>query len=201
MKIICLGRNYNQSHYAQGENAQEPIVFLKPDSSILKDNKPFFIPEFAKSFEYEGELVFHINRLGKNISERFAHRYYDAVTVGLDIASTDLLSSQIQGGLPWDLAKGFDGSALLGEFIPVHNLDVENLRFSVRSGNDVLLRGNSADQVWSIDKIIAYVSQFYTLKIGDLIYAGAPQVARPLQIGQKLQGFLEDKQVFDIDIR
>ena len=132
MKIICLGRNYTQSHNAQGKNAQEPIVFLKPDSAILKDNKPFFIPDFAKSFEYEGELVFHINRLGKNISERFAHRYYDAVTVGLDIASTDLLSSQIQDSLPWDLAKGFDGSALLGEFIPVDNLDVTSLRFSVR---------------------------------------------------------------------
>ena len=201
MKIICLGRNYTQSHNAPGENTQEPIVFLKPDRAILKDNNPFFIPDFAKSFEYEGELVFHINRLGKNISERFAHRYYDAVTVGLDIASTDLLSSQIQDSLPWDLAKGFDGSALLGEFIPVDNLDVTSLMFSVRSGNDVLQRGNSTDQVWSIDKIVAYVSQFYTLKIGDLIYAGAPQVARTLQVGQKLQGFLEDKQVFDIDIR
>lgn len=201
MKIICLGRNYNQSHIAQDESQQEPIVFLKPDSAVLKDNKPFFIPDFAKSFEYEGELVFRVNRLGKNIAERFAHRYYDAVTLGLDIASTDLLASQRQDSLPWDLAKGFDGSAVLGEFIGVENFNIESLRFSVRSGNEVLQRGNSADQVWSIDKIIAYVSQFYTLKIGDLIFAGAPQGAKPLAIGQKLEGFLEDKQVLNIDIR
>ena len=200
MKIICLGRNYTQPNTIDTKSP-EPIVFLKPDSSILKDGKPFFIPDFAKDFEYEGELVFRINRLGKNISERFAHRYYDAVTVGMDLMATDMLSDATQNKLPWDLSKGFDGSAVLGDFIPVDNLGVKNLRFSVRMHNEVLQRGNSADLVWSIDQIIAYVSKYYTLKIGDFIFTGAPQASKRLEVGQTLEGYLEDKKVLNLDIR
>lgn len=198
MKIICLGRNYLQSNMAE---KPEPIVFLKPDSSILKDGKPFFIPDFADNFEYEGELVFRINRLGKNISERFAHRYYDAVTVGMDLMSTDMLTNATNNSLPWDLSKGFDGSAVLGDFVSIDDIDVRNLRFSVRMHNEILQRGDSADLVWSIDQIIAYVSKFYTLKIGDFIFTGAPQGSKRLEIGQTLEGYLEDKKVLNLDIR
>lgn len=200
MKIICLGRNYTQPNHPV-DHLPEPIVFLKPDSSLLKDSKPFFIPDFAKEFEYEGELVFRINRLGKNVSERFAHRYYDAVTVGMDLMATDMLSESSSQGLPWDLSKGFDGSAVIGDFVPVDHLNVENLRFSVRMHDEVLQRGNSSDLIWSIDQIIAYVSKYYTLKIGDLIFTGAPQGSKKLVIGQCLEGYLEDKKVLKLDIR
>ncbi|EGJ70390.1 fumarylacetoacetate (FAA) hydrolase [Bacteroides coprosuis DSM 18011] len=200
MKIICLGRNYASLH-KDGLNTLDPFVFLKPDSALLKDGKPFFLPDFSSNFKYEGELVFHINRLGKNISERFAHRYYDKVTVGLDLAAEDILSHAKEHGLPWDLSKGFDSSAVIGDFIPVANLNLENLRFSLNINKQTVQRGNANEMVWSIDQIIAYVSRFYTLKIGDLIFTGTPEGAGKLDIGQHFDGFIENNQVLSLDIR
>lgn len=200
MKIICIGCNYSQNLRLENKNAM-PIVFLKPDSAILKGGNPFFIPDFSSTFKFEGELVFHINKLGKNISERFAHRYYDKVTLGLDLGAEDLLSSSKKNGTPWDLSKGFDGSAILGEFVSVENLNMSNLKFSVSVNHDIVQRGNSNEMYWSIDKIIAYVSQFYTLKIGDLIYTGAPEGAGLLSVGQHIEGFIENEKVLNLDIR
>ena len=198
MKVICVGQNYTSEHSLKTAN---PFVFLKPDSALLKGGKPFFIPDFAKEFSYEGELVFHICRLGKNIAERFAHRYYNEVTLGLDLAAQQPLDDAKKQGLPWDLAKGFDGSAVLGDFIPTADLNLEKLRFRLALNHDVVQRGSTDEMTWSIDQIIAYVSRFYTLKIGDLIYTGTPSPAGVLQIGQHFDGFIEDKQVLNLDIR
>ncbi|MGL5261958.1 MAG: fumarylacetoacetate hydrolase family protein [Bacteroides sp.] len=198
MKIICVGQNYKND---AGVQLQEPTLSLKPDSALLKGGKPFFIPDFASDFGFGVELVFHVCRLGKNISERFAHRYYDQVSLGLDLVSQDLLSKAKSEGLAWDLAKGFDGSAVLGDFISVADLNLDALRFRVAVNQTTVQRGNSSDMSWSIDQIIAYISQYYTLKIGDLIYTGAPEGLSQLAIGQQVEGYIEDKQVLNIDIR
>jgi 2-keto-4-pentenoate hydratase/2-oxohepta-3-ene-1,7-dioic acid hydratase in catechol pathway len=178
------------------------VIFLKPDSAILKDGKPFFIPDFSKRVEYETELVVRICRLGKNIAPRFANRYYDAVTVGIDFTARDLQSEFRAKGLPWELCKGFDNSAAIGEFVPVNRfMDVQNINFSLNIDGEERQRGNTADMLFRIDDISAYVSQFMTLKIGDLLFTGTPAGVGPVAIGQHLQGFIEGEKVLEFNIR
>ncbi len=205
MKIICLAWNYAQHNKEMDRtlSTTEPTLFFKPDSSILKDGKPFFVPDFAERFEYEGELVVRINRLGKNISKKFAHRYYDAVTVGIDMTARDLQEQLISQGRPWELSKGFDHSAILGEFIPVEQLDCEvaELSFSLHKNGEEVQRAHSSEMIHQIDDIIAYVSQYYTLKIGDLIFTGTPAGVGQISINDHLQGFLKDRKVLDFHIK
>ena len=207
MKIICVGLNYQQHNREMGRadsaSSDNPVIFIKPDSALLKDNKPFFIPDFSEDIHYELEIVVRINRLGKNIAERFAHRYYDELTVGIDFTARDLQTELKSKGLPWELSKGFDYSAVVGEFIPKEDLSngVGNVDFELhKNGNQVQL-GNTADMIHSIDKIIDYVSRFFTLKIGDILFTGTPAGVGRVSIGNRLEGYIFNKKMFDFYVK
>ena len=204
MKIIAVGMNYAQHNKELGHTLinKEPVIFMKPDSAILKDGKPFFIPDFSDEVHYETELVVRINRLGKNIASRFAHRYYDAVTVGIDFTARDLQRKFREVGNPWELCKGFDSSAAIGTFVPVERYsDIQQLHFSLNIDGKEVQQGCSADMLFQIDEIIAYVSRFVTLKIGDLLFTGTPAGVGPVSVGQHLQGYLEGDKLLDFYIR
>lgn len=205
MKIIAIGMNYQlHCHELHAGEAlpQEPVIFMKPDSALLKDGKPFFIPDFSEQVDYETELVVRINRLGKNIAERFAHRYYDAVTVGIDLTARDLQRKYRAEGKPWELCKGFDNSAAIGDWIPVERFkDIQQLNFHLNIDGKTVQRGYAGDMLFKIDQIIAYVSRFCTLKIGDLLFTGTPVGVGPVQVNNHLEGYLEDEKVLDFYIR
>ena len=205
MKIIAVGMNY-ADHVKELDGSfvrpEEPVIFLKPDSALLKDGKPFFIPDFSQEVHYEAELVVRICRLGKNIAERFAHRYYDAVTVGIDFTARDLQRKFRSVGDPWELSKGFDSSASIGDFVSVDKFqNLQNLNFHLDIDGRTVQSGNTADMVFKIDEVIAYVSRFFTLKIGDLLYTGTPVGVGPVHVDEHLQGYLEDEKLLDFYIR
>lgn len=180
----------------------EPTIFMKSDSSLLKDGKPFFIPDFSSEIHYETELVVKIDRLGKNIAERFAHRYYSEVTVGIDFTARDLQCRLREQGLPWEISKAFDNSAVIGTFIPLEEAgNVNQLSFHLDMNGKTVQQGNTADMLFSVDQIIAYVSRFFTLKIGDLIYTGTPVGVGPVSIGDHLEGYLGERKLLDFHIR
>lgn len=180
----------------------EPTIFMKSDSSLLKDGKPFFIPDFSSEIHYETELVVKIDRLGKNIAERFAHRYYSEVTVGIDFTARDLQRRLREQGLPWEISKAFDNSAVIGTFIPLEKAgSVNQLSFHLDMNGKTVQQGNTADMLFSVDQIIAYVSRFFTLKIGDLIYTGTPVGVGPVSIGDHLEGYLGERKLLDFHVR
>lgn len=180
----------------------EPTIFMKSDSSLLKDGKPFFIPDFSSEIHYETELVVKIDRLGKNIAERFAHRYYSEVTVGIDFTARDLQRRLREQGLPWEISKAFDNSAVIGTFIPLEEAGkVNQLSFHLDMNGKTVQQGNTADMLFSVDQIIAYVSRFFTLKIGDLIYTGTPVGVGPVSIGDHLEGYLGERKLLDFHVR
>ena len=205
MKIIAVGMNYAQHNRELGHTQEnrEPVIFMKPDSAILKDGKPFFVPDFSHELHYETEVVVRICRLGKNIAPRFAHRYYDAVTVGIDFTARDLQRKFREAGNPWELCKGFDNSAAIGTFISLEQAggDLQNLDFHLDIDGCEVQRGNTADMLFKIDDIIAYVSRFMTLKIGDLLFTGTPAGVGPVSVGQHLQGYLGGEKLLDFHIR
>lgn len=188
---------------AESPLTESPVIFIKPDSALLKDNKPFFIPDFSNNIHYELEIVVRINRLGKNIAERFAHRYYDELTVGIDFTARDLQTELKTKRLPWELSKGFDNSAVVGEFVSIEELQkpIDNISFELHQNATPVQQGNSSDMIHSVDNIIAYVSRFFTLKIGDIIFTGTPAGVGPVQINDRLEGFLENKKLFDFNVR
>lgn len=205
MKIFAVGWNYLR-HNKEMNRAllpQEPVLFMKPDTALLKDGKPFFLPPFSELVEYETELVVRISRLGKNVAPRFAHRYYDAVTVGIDFTARDLQARLRAEGSPWEISKGFDGSAVVGDFVPVEELagGVQDQHFSLRVGGKEVQRGHTADMIFPIDEMIAYISRFYTLRMGDLLFTGTPEGVGPVAIGDHLQGFLGERQLLDFHVR
>ncbi|HJD75200.1 MAG TPA: fumarylacetoacetate hydrolase family protein [Bacteroides reticulotermitis] len=204
MKIIAVGMNYalHKEELGNTEINTEPVLFMKPDSALLKDGKPFFMPDFSKEIHYETELVVRINRLGKNIATRFASRYYDAVTVGIDFTARDLQRKFRERGEPWELCKSFDSSAVIGNFVEVDRYkDVQDLHFHLTIDGKEVQRGCTKDMLFRIDDIIAYVSQFVTLKIGDLLFTGTPVGVGPVSIGQHLEGYLEDEKLLDFYVR
>lgn len=204
MKIICIGRNYGDHvRELKNEMSDEPVIFMKPDSSLLRNNDPFYIPEFSKDIHYECELIVRINRLGKNIEPRFANRYYSEIGLGIDFTARDLQTKLKEKGLPWEKAKGFDRSAAIGsEFISIESLpDVNSIKFELRKNGQTVQRGDSAYMLFSIDDLISQVSKYYTIKIGDLMYTGTPAGVGPVAIGDRLEGFLEGKKMFDIDVK
>ena len=205
MKIIAVGMNYAQHNKELGHTQEnrEPVIFMKPDSAILKDGKPFFVPDFSHEVHYETEVVVRICRLGKNIAPRFAHRYYDAVTVGIDFTARDLQRKFREAGNPWELCKGFDNSAAIGTFISLEQAggDLQNLDFHLDIDGCEVQRGNTADMLFKIDDIIAYVSRFMTLKIGDVLFTGTPAGVGPVSVGQHLQGYLGGEKLLDFHIR
>ncbi|MBO7261120.1 MAG: fumarylacetoacetate hydrolase family protein [Bacteroidaceae bacterium] len=206
MKIICVGMNYRLHNKELGETLLEkenPVIFMKPDSSILRNRRPFFLPDFSDRIEYETELVVRISRLGKSIEAKFADRYWDAVTLGIDFTARDLQQEYRAKGLPWELCKGFDSSAVVGDWIEKENLakDLQELNFRLDIDGKTVQQGYTGDMIFSVGKIIEYVSSFCTLKTGDLIFTGTPVGVGPVHIGEHLQGFLEEKNVLDFHIR
>lgn len=204
MKILAVGMNYAE-HNKELNNTlllKEPVIFSKPESAVIRENKPFFIPDFAERFDYETELVVRINRLGKNIPERFAHRYYDEVTLGIDFTARDMQEKLRKEGLPWELCKAFDGSAAIGEFIPKTELPpVKDIHFHLDIEGETVQRGHTADMIHSVDSLIAYVSQFFTLKTGDLIFTGTPTGVGPVNEGMHLNAYIEDRKVLEQRIK
>ena len=203
MKIICIGRNY-VNHAKELGNAipSEPVFFLKPDTAISPKGHPFFIPDFTNNVHYEVELVIKINRLGKHIEEQFAHKYYSEIGLGIDFTARDIQEEVKAKGLPWERAKGFDGSAVISRtFINKEELDINNIGFSLSKNGDSVQEGNSKDMLFNFDKIIAYISQFYTLKIGDLIYTGTPAGVGQVANGDLLEGFISTQKMFVVKVR
>ena len=204
MKIIAVGKNY-RDHALEFDGSSEkpavPMIFMKPDSAIIKNGKHFYVPDFLGRIDYEAEIVVRINKLGKSIPARFAHRYYDAITVGIDFTARDWQRNLIAAGEPWDLSKGFDGSAVLGEFRLVERYDINNIDFSLTINDEVVQKGNSSQMYFAVDEIIAYVSRFCTLKTGDLIFTGTPAGSGPAMIGTHLKGYIGDDKVLDFHIR
>ena len=204
MKIFAIGLNY-ASHNKEMQRtfeAAEPVIFMKPDTALLRNGNPFFLPDFSDEIHYETELVIKINRLGKNIAEKFAHRYYDELTVGIDFTARDLQRKQKELGLPWEIAKAFDNSAPMGEFISKKELvDINNINFRLDINGTTVQQGNSGDLIYSFDKIIAYISRFFTLKIGDLIFTGTPAGIGGVSINDRLEGYIEDRKLLDFKIK
>ncbi len=196
MKIFCIGRNYSEhAKELNNEVPENPVVFMKPATALLKDNQPFFYPEWTKDLHYETELVYRICKQGKYIKEKFAPKYYDKVSVGIDFTARDLQSYQKTKGLPWEIAKAFDNSAVIGTFSDFTEKS-EGINFSLKKNQEQVQIGNSNQMMYPINKLIEYVSQFFTLQVGDLIYTGTPAGVGPVKIGDKLEGFLENERVF-----
>ncbi|HSM49084.1 MAG TPA: fumarylacetoacetate hydrolase family protein [Draconibacterium sp.] len=204
MKIICIGRNYvAHAHELNNEIPQEPVFFMKPDSSLLRNNDPFYIPEWSKEIHHEIELVIKINRIGKNIEKRFAHRYFDEIGLGIDFTARDVQNKLKEKGLPWEKAKAFDQSAVLGGMFIDKTVfpDQQNISFKLKINGNVVQDGSSKLMIFSFGEIISNVSKYVTLKIGDLIYTGTPAGVGPVKIGDHLEGFLEDKKILDFMIK
>lgn len=203
MKIIAVGMNYAAHNKELHHTLEltEPTIFMKSDSSLLKDGKPFFIPDFSSEIHYETELVIKVDRLGKNIAERFAHRYYHEVTVGIDFTARDWQRRLRAQGLPWELSKSFDNSAAIGTFIPLAEAgNVNDLSFRLDLNGKTVQEGHTREMLFSVDRIIAYVSRFFTLKIGDLIYTGTPAGVGPVHIGDRLEGYVGDRKLLDFHV-
>ena len=188
--------------HADEKLPEEPVIFMKPDSALLKDSKPFFIPDFSQQVDYETELVVRINRLGKNIAPRFASRYYDAVTVGIDFTAREMQKRLREAGQPWELAKGFDGSAAIGTWMDVQKFrDIQAIHFHLDINGKTVQEGCSSDMFYKVDEIISYISQYFTLKTGDLLYTGCPTGCGPVSIDDHLEGYLEDWKVLDFNCK
>lgn len=203
MKIICVGRNY-AAHIAElyNEKPTEPILFLKPDSAILLAEYPFVIPEFSNDIQHEIEIIVKINKVGKYIDTKFAHKYYDEISVGIDFTARDLQDQLREKGLPWEKSKAFDGSAVIGKFIPKSEFEnINNLNFELTNNNQTVQKSNSNLMLWKIDELITHISQFFTLKIGDIIFTGTPQGVAKVQPNDILEGYLEGRKLFKTHIK
>ena len=203
MKIICIGRNY-KNHVNELNNIvpTEPVIFLKPDTSIILKKQPFFIPDFSNDIHHEVEIIVKINRVGKYISKEFAHKYYDKIGLGIDFTARDIQQNQKKFGLPWEKAKAFDGSALIGKWVNKTSFDdINDINFSLMKNNELVQQGNTSQMLWDIDSIIAYVSSFFTLKIGDIIFTGTPAGVGAVKENDKLKGFINGDEFFDLKIR
>jgi 2-keto-4-pentenoate hydratase/2-oxohepta-3-ene-1,7-dioic acid hydratase in catechol pathway len=203
MKIICIGRNYTKHiEELQNERPTEPVIFMKPDSAILLKQHPFVIPEFSNDIHHEIEIIVKISKVGKYIDAKFAHKYYDEISVGIDFTARDLQQQLKEKGLPWEKAKAFDGSAVIGEFVPKTNFNsLENLTFELTKNGNTVQMGNTSLMLWKVDELIAYVSQFFTLKIGDIIFTGTPEGVGLVAPDDILEGFLEGTKLFRIQVK
>ncbi|ATL47383.1 2-hydroxyhepta-2,4-diene-1,7-dioate isomerase [Chitinophaga caeni] len=203
MKIICVGRNYaKHAEELKNEVPSEPVIFMKPKNALLQNNHPFYYPEFTENLHYECELVLRISKNGKHIQERFANRYYDQVTVGIDFTARDIQEKLKAKGLPWEIAKSFDNSAIVGKFIPIApTLNLANLNFSLQKNKEVVQQGNTGEMIFSFDKLVAYISKYFTLNIGDLIFTGTPAGVGPVEIGDSLEAFIENDSLLEFMVK
>lgn len=203
MKLICIGRNYAQ-HISElkSEKPSEPVVFLKPDTAILLKKQPFFIPDFSNEVHHEVEVLVKINRVGKYIDSKFAHKYYEQIGLGIDFTARDLQQELKGKGLPWEKSKAFDGSAVIGKWVSKSNYEnVNNIPFSLLKNNQIVQSSTTEDMLWSIDEIIAYVSQYFTLKIGDIIFTGTPSGVGKVQSNDFLKGYIGEEEFFSIKVK
>ncbi len=203
MKIICIGRNYiDHAKELNNPVPQEPVFFMKPDTALLLKNQPFFYPEFSSDIHFETELVVRIKKVGKHIQEKFANTYYDELAVGIDFTARDLQQKCKEKGLPWEIAKGFDHAAPLSKFVPKTEFqNVQNINLRLDKNGKTVQQGNTKEMLFSVDQIIAYISQFVTLKIGDLIFTGTPAGVGPIAIGDRLEAYLDDKPLLKVDVK
>ena len=203
MKIIAIGRNY-AAHIAElnNERPAEPVIFMKPDSAILRNNDPFYHPEYSNYIHFEVELLLKINRVGKFVEKRFAHKYFDEVGVGIDFTARDLQQKCKEKGLPWEIAKGFNGSAPISHFVPKSKYkDLSNLNFSLQKNGELQQQGNTSLMLFDFGDIIAYVSQFFTLKKGDIIFTGTPAGVGPIAVGDQLTAYIEEEKMLEVEIK
>lgn len=203
MKIICIGRNYvDHINELNNEKPTQPVIFSKPDTAVLRNNAPFYYPEFSEDVHHEVELVVKICKEGKHIQEKFAHRYYDEVALGIDFTARDLQTQLKEKGLPWDLAKGFNGSAPISNFIPISEYkSIQDINFSVSLNGEEKQNGNSSMMIWNVNEIISFVSKFITLRKGDFIFTGTPKGVSPVKIGDRIEGFLEGEKLLDFEVK
>lgn len=204
MKIIAVGWNYPDHNKEMNRSLipTNPVIFSKPDSALLKNGKPFFIPSFSNQVEYEAEIVLKISRVGKNIAEKFAHRYYSEVTIGIDFTARDLQRQQKENGGPWEICKAFDNSAAIGEFVPLEQVGkIGDLNFSLNLNGKTVQKANTSEMIFSADKIIAYVSQYFTLKTGDMIFTGTPSGVGSVAINDRLEGSIGEKKLLDFYVK
>jgi len=203
MKLICIGRNYSE-HIKELENEKptDPVIFLKPDTAILVKKQPFFIPDFSNDVHHEVEILVKINKVGKYIDKKFAHKYYDKIGLGIDFTARDLQSKLKEKGLPWEKAKAFDGAAVIGDWINVSEIkNVNDINFYLQKNDDIVQKGNTSHMLWKIDEIIEYVSKYFTLKIGDIIFTGTPAGVGKVITNDKLIGYIENTQMFSITVK
>ncbi|WP_158844464.1 fumarylacetoacetate hydrolase family protein [Algibacter sp. L1A34] len=203
MKLICIGRNYTEHiEELNNEKPTDPVVFLKPDTAILLKKQPFFIPDFSNDVHYEVEVLVKINRVGKHIDRKFAHKYYNEIGLGIDFTARDLQAKLKAKGLPWEKAKSFDGAAVIGEWMPVDSVEnVDNINFSLKMNDFFVQNGNTSHMLWKIDELIEYVSKYFTLKIGDIIFTGTPAGVGKVNTNDKLKGYIENKELFSITVK
>ncbi len=202
MKIFCVGRNYSEHAKELGNAVPEnPVIFSKPDTALLKNGDPFYHPDFSNDVHHEVELVIRINKMGKKIQEKFAKNYFNEIGLGIDFTARDVQTRLKEKGLPWELAKGFDGSAPLGDFMTIDKLDLKNINFSLTKNGEVVQHGNTAQMIFSFEQIVSFVSQYFTLKVGDLIYTGTPAGVSKVNIGDVLDGFIEDKKMLTCSVK
>jgi 2-keto-4-pentenoate hydratase/2-oxohepta-3-ene-1,7-dioic acid hydratase in catechol pathway len=203
MKIICVGRNYTD-HIEELENERpaEPVLFLKPDTAVLLKKQPFFIPEFSNDVHHEVEILVRINRIGKHIDKQFANKYFEEIGLGIDFTARDLQSKLKEKGLPWEKAKGFDGAAVIGKFLSKRDFkDVNDINFRLEKNNELVQQSNTAYMLWKIDELIEYISKYFTLKIGDIIFTGTPAGVSSVKMNDTLTGYIENKKLFSIKIK
>ena len=203
MKIICIGRNYAKHiEELKNERPESPVIFMKPDTAILPKKTPFYIPDFSDDVHHEVEILVKINKVGKYIDAKFAHKYYDEIGLGIDFTARDVQATLKEKGLPWEISKAFDGSAIIGDFISKNNfISVENITFELIKNGQSVQKGNTAQMIWKIDEIISYVSQFFTLKKGDIIFTGTPDGVSKVSPNDVLEGFIENKKVLRLNIK
>lgn len=203
MKLICIGRNYTQHiQELKNEKPTDPVIFLKPDTAILLKKQPFFIPDFSNEIHHEVEILVKINKVGKHIQKKFAHKYYQQISLGIDFTARDLQNQLKEKGLPWEKAKCFDGSAVIGNWIDKNQLkDLNNINFSLQKNQEIVQQGNTNNMLWKIDEIIEYVSKYFTLKIGDIIFTGTPAGVGKIYPDDKLIGYIENQEIFTINVK
>lgn len=202
MKIICIGRNY-ADHIAElgNERPTDPVIFMKPDTALLRENKPFYYPDFSKEIHYEVELLVKIKKEGKSVEPKFAHKYYDEIGLGIDFTARDLQNELKDKGLPWERSKAFNDSAVISKFVSKEGFDIANINFGLSLNGSEVQKGNTSLMLWPVDELIAHVSKFFTLKIGDILFTGTPKGVGPVKIGDRLTGFLETESMFDFEIK
>lgn len=203
MKLICIGKNYlKHIHELNSKKEDDPVIFLKPDTSVIQKKQPFFIPEFSSDIHYEVEIILKFNRVGKHIEPKFSKKYFDKISLGIDFTARDLQRKFKENGLPWDIAKGFDNSAMIGDWLSVDLFDdIDNINFRLEKNGEIVQKSNSSNMIWKIDQLISKVSTFFTIKIGDIMFTGTPEGVGKVVENDLLEGYIDDKKVFSVRVK